>query len=154
MKNKERGSGMEKFNTQQAMAEIYEEIAEGDFCLSDLHFTTFYYRKLVKMLRKPEKLVLFGAGKYGGIILAALKRERIDTVQCFCDNNEKALGNIIDSLEIISPQDAMKRYPNACFVITPKDYENEILRQLIHMGVDIENIVIFNIKNTGLIIET
>ena len=47
----------------------------------------------------------------------------------------------------------MNQYPDACFVITPKDYENEILRQLVHMGVDVENIVIFNIKNTGLIVE-
>ena len=144
---------MKKFNTQQAMEEIYKEIAEVKPCLSDLYFTTFYYRKLIKMLKEPKRLVLFGAGKYGETILAALKREGIDTVQCFCDNNGKAVGKIVDGLEIISPQDAVEKYPDACFVITPKDYENEILRQLVHMDVDIENIVIFNIKNTGLIIE-
>lgn len=141
------------FNTQQAMEEIYAELAEVKPCLSDLHFTTFYYRKIIRMLRAPKRLVLFGAGKYGEKILTALKREGIDTVQCFCDNSSSAVGNLIDGLEIISPQDAVEQYADACFVITPKDYENEILRQLVHMGVDIENIVIFNIKNTGLIIE-
>lgn len=144
---------MREFNTQQAMEEIYEEIAKEKPCMSDLYFTTFYYRKLIKLLRKSPQLVLFGAGKYGEAILAALKREGIDTVQCFCDNNGKAVGSMVDGLKIISPQDAVEQYPEACFVITPKDYENEILRQLVHMGVDIENIVVFNIKNTGLIIE-
>lgn len=144
---------MEKFNTQRAMEEICHAIAEEKPCLSDLHFTTFYYRKLIKMLKAPEELVLFGAGKYGGAVLAALKREGIDGVRCFCDNNDKAWGNLIDGLEVISPQEAVEQYPDACFVITPKDYENEILRQLVHMGVDIENIVICNIKNTGLIVE-
>lgn len=147
------GNTMGEFNTQQAMEKIRAEIAEGKPCLSDLHFTTFYYRKIIKMLRVPKRLVLFGAGKYGETVLAALKREGIDTVQCFCDNNSRAVGKLIDDLEIVSPQDAVDRYPDACFVITPKDYENEILRQLVHMGVDIENVMIFNIKNTGLIME-
>lgn len=155
MKHRERSNGihMEKFSTQQAMAEIHRGIAQEKPCLSDLYFTTFYYRKLIRMLKEPQRLVLFGAGKYGETILAALKREGIDTVQCFCDNNDKALGKRIDGLKVISPQDAMNQYPDACFVITPKDYENEILRQLVHMGVNVENIVIFNIKNTGLIVE-
>lgn len=145
---------MEKFNTQRAMEEICHAISEEKPCLSDLHFTTFYYRKLIKMLKNPEELVLFGAGKYGGAVLAALKREGINGVRCFCDNSDKAWGNMLDGLEVISPQEAFGKYPDACFVITPKDYENEILRQLVHMGVNIENIVIFNIKNTGLIVET
>lgn len=144
---------MVEFDTQQVMEEIRKNISEAQPCLGDLYFTTFYYRKLIKMLKKPTELVLFGAGRYGEIVLSALKGEGIRSVRCFCDNSDKAIGNDIDGLEVLSPQDAVKRYPNACFVITPKDYENEILRQLVHMGVDIENIVIFNIKNTGLGIE-
>ena len=144
---------MGEFNTRQAMQEIYDDISAEQPRLSDLHFTTFYYRKLIRLLREPAQLVLFGAGKYGTAVLSALKREGIDTVQCFCDNNHKVIGQLIDGLRIISPQDALEQYPSACFVITPKDYENEILRQMVHMGVDIENIVIFNIKNTGLVVE-
>lgn len=144
---------MVEFDTQQVMEEIHKKISEARPCLSDLYFTTFYYRKLIKMLKKPTDLVLFGAGRYGEIVLSALRGEGISSIRCFCDNSAKAVGNITDGLEVLSPQDAVKRYPNACFVITPKDYENEILRQLVHMNVDIENIVIFNIKNTGLAIE-
>lgn len=144
---------MGEFNTQQTMNGIRRKISGTQPHLSDLYFTTFYYRKLVKMLRERSELVLFGAGKYGETVLEALGQEGIDTIVCFCDNNERAVGTFVKGLEILSPQDALKRYPEACFVVTPKDYDNEILRQLVHMGVDIENIVIFNIKNTGLTVE-
>ncbi len=136
---------MAEFTTQQVMKEIQEELSKTMPHLGDLYFTTFYYRKLIRLLKEQKELVLFGAGKYGIAILAALKREGISNVRCFCDNN--------DELPVISPEDALEQYPDACFVITPKDYENEILRQLVRMGVDIESIVIFNIKNTGLIVE-
>ena len=144
---------MAEFTTQQVMKEIQEELSKTMPHLGDLYFTTFYYRKLIRLLKEQKELVLFGAGKYGIAILAALKREGISNVRCFCDNNEKALGKTVDGLPVISPEDALEQYPDACFVITPKDYENEILRQLVRMGVDIESIVIFNIKNTGLIVE-
>lgn len=144
---------MEEFRTECAMEHIHREIAAGSSCLSELSFMTFYYRKLVQMLKVPNQLVLFGAGKYGEIILDALKQEGIYSVQCFCDNSEKAIGRFVRGVEILSPQEALKRYPEACFIITPKDYENEILRQLVHMGVEIDNIVIFNIKNTGMAVE-
>ena len=144
---------MTEFTTQQAMKEIREELSKTQPRLSDLHFTTFYYRKLIRLLKEQKELVLFGAGKYGAVVLAALKREGIDSVRCLCDNNGKVIGQLIDGLEVISPLDAQKQYPGACFVITPKDYDNEILRQLVHMKVSIDNIVIFNIKNTGLVVE-
>lgn len=144
---------MGEFYTQQVMTEIRKKISDEQPCLSDLYFTSFYYRKLIRMLKEPEKLVLFGAGGYGEIILTYLQQEGIQTVQCFCDNNVQILGRRICGLEVMSPEDALKRYPNACFIITPKDYENEILRQMVHMGVNIDNIVIFNVKNTGMFAE-
>lgn len=144
---------MGEFNTQQIMTEIKNKISIGRPGLSELHYTTFYYRKLIMMLKERTKLVLFGAGIYGEKVLAALLQEGIETVQCFCDNSDKTWGKVIDGLQVCSPQEAVKRYPGACFVITPKDYENEILRQLFHLGIDIENILIFNIKNTGIVEE-
>lgn len=144
---------MGEFRTESAMGEIHRGIAACPLRLSGLSFTTFYYRKLIQMLKLPNQLVLFGAGKYGEIILDVLKQEGIYSVQCFCDNSEKTIGKSVCGLEIFSPQKALEQYPEACFIITPKDYENEILRQLVHMGVEIDNIVIFNIKNTGMAVE-
>ena len=79
--------------------------------------------------------------------------QAFQTVQCFCDNNSMVWDKVVCGKKVFSPQEAVSRYPDACFVITPKDYENEILRQMVCLGVDIENILIFNIKNTGLVEE-
>ena len=144
---------MEKYHTQQVMEEIQKRILENTPQFNELNFTTFYYRKLIKLLKEFDQLILFGAGRYGEIVRATLQLESMKSVQCFCDNNSGTWGKIICGLEVLSPQDAFSRYPDACFVITPKDYENEILRQLVHMGVTIDHILIFNIKNTGMAIE-
>lgn len=144
---------MEEFRTECVMKKIRKQISTAPICLSKLSFTTFYYRKLIHMLKASEQIVLFGAGRYGEAVFDMLRQESIDSVQCFCDNSDKVIGNLVCGVKILSPQEAFKRYPNACFIITPKDYENEILRQLVHMGVEIDNIVIFNIKNTGMAVE-
>lgn len=144
---------MKEFDTEQAMAEIREKIAASEERPSDLGFTTFYYRKLIRMLEEPKDLVLFGAGRYGEMVFAALSQEGLYTVRCFCDNSAAAAGGHACGLEILSPQEAAKRYPDAGFVITPKDYDNEILRQLVNMGIKIECIFIFNLLNTGMVSE-
>lgn len=144
---------MEEFNTENAMREIRESISVNHCSPGDLSFTTFYYRKLIEILKDTDELILFGAGRYGQIMFMALMQEGIRTVSCFCDNSDQVIGSFVCGVEVLSPQDAIQRYPNACFVITPKDYDNEILRQLVHAGVDIDNIVICNIKNTGMVVE-
>lgn len=144
---------MEDFSTEKIMAEIRGEILEGHLHISDLSFTTFYYRKLIRMLKNQEELVLFGAGRYGELILKVLIQEGIQTVRCFCDNSMQVIGRCVYGMKVLSLQDAFQKYRDACFVITPQDYENEIMRQLVHTGVDVEKIVIFNIKNTGMVAE-
>ncbi|MCI8899528.1 MAG: hypothetical protein HFH76_02695 [Lachnospiraceae bacterium] len=141
------------FNTEKVMEQLRGEIQEKQFHMSELSFTTFYYRKLIRMLEGREKLVLFGAGRYGELILRMLRQEGIQTVQCFCDNSVRRIGSCVCGLEVRSLEDVCLNYPDACFVITPKDYENEILHQLVHTGVDIANIMVFNIKNTGMVVE-
>ena len=42
---------MEKFHTQQVMEEIQKIILENRPHFSELNFTTFYYRKLIKLLK-------------------------------------------------------------------------------------------------------
>lgn len=144
---------MEEFNTEKVMLEIRRGIQERHLHMSNLSFSTFYYRKLIRLLKDQEELVLFGAGKYGELILRVLIQEEIQTVRCFCDNSKQVIGSCVCGMKVLSLQDAFQKYRDACFVITVKDYENEIMRQLVHAGVDIENIVVFNIKNTGMVAE-
>ena len=140
---------MGNFNTQEVMCEIRQKIAEQQKENDSFIHPNKYYEKMLGQMKEQESLIIFGAGKYGEVLSQDLKLREINTVQCFCDN--KINTKYVNGLEVLSPQEAIERFPNACYVITPRNYENEIVRQLIHLGVTIDDIIILNVKNTGLL---
>ena len=144
---------MEQFAVEQVMDSIRKEIKDKGLCTDELSYISPYHNKMIKKLKACHELIIFGAGVYGKILIEDLKQHGISTIKCICDNDTKVIGKEIEGYEVILPEEAMKAYPDACFVITPKGYENEILSQLFHLGVKIENILIFNFKLTGLEIE-
>ena len=136
------------FRAEEVMENLKREILQKNLFLSDLTFTTLYYRNLVNELRAYADIVLFGAGRDGRAVLDILRQDRVDTVRCFCDNmiiQDECMG-----IKVILPEDATRSYLGACFVITAKNYRNEMLAQLMRLGVDIGNIKLFEIENTGL----
>lgn len=140
---------MEKFDVEKVMENIRTEIAQKQLNSGMLSFTTPYYRKMIAYLKSQSEIVIFGAGKYGKTIVEDLRQQGMDTIKCFCDN--KAATEPINGIKVLLPKDAVRLYPNACYVIASKFYENEILSQLIHMGVEIDNIRIFNLYSAGLL---
>ena len=64
--------------------------------------------------------------------------------------NNRQAGKKIHGYEILTPEDAFAKYPGATFVLTPRWYENELLQQLTGIGVDISNILIISMLETGL----
>lgn len=144
---------MGKFFVEEVMETIRAEIKDKGLSVDELSYISPYHNKMIKQLKTYKELIIFGAGEYGKIIVEDLEQHGIFTIQCICDNNTKAIGKEIGGYKVLSPEDALKAYKNACFVITPKGYENEMLSQLIHMGVAFEHILFFNVKYTGLEIE-
>ena len=55
--------------------------------------------------------VVFGAGKLGHKLAGALHPV------AFCDNNAKLWGTQIDGIPVVAPADAVKRHPDATFVV-------------------------------------
>jgi len=131
------------------MKEIREEIKNRKLSVNDLSYVTYYHKKMLNILTKYKSIIIFGAGNYGRVVLRDLKQNGFDNICCVCDNNINV--SEVDGVEVITPDEALKRYPDACFVITPKNYENEIMLQLLGIGVKAENIKIFNVEGTGLI---
>lgn len=144
---------MTNFNVEAVMQEIRTEISEKEFCTTQLSYVTSYYRRLVEKLRKKESIVLFGAGTYGKALWQDLKLCGIETVECFCDNGKELSGTKIGDMNVLTLKEALQKYPDACYVITPRDYQDEILHQLMENGLAAEQIITANIKNTGLVIE-
>lgn len=140
---------MEKFMVENVMDMLREDIKRKKLCSSELSFVSLYHNRLIQNLKNLKSIVLFGAGKYGELILNDLLQHGIDTVQCFCDNKIKV--NSIQGLRVISPQEAMELYPDAYYVITPRDFQYEMLVQLVHLGINVDNVRLFELANTGLI---
>ena len=141
---------MTEFNVKDVMNEIRKNIIEEDVKTEDLSFITSYYKKILKMSREAESLIIFGTGVYGKMIYDDFKLNGINRICCFCDNkpkSERERGVPVHTLD-----KCMELYPNATYVITPKYYENEIFRQLIKAGVDVDKIINIVVEETGLVI--
>jgi len=65
----------------------------------------------------PEGIILFGAGGLGQRTLSGLRKlEQLPL--CFSDSNPERWGTRIEEFEILSPQEAVKTYPRALFIVT------------------------------------
>ena len=63
-----------------------------------------------------------------------------------CDNDKKKQGNDYLNRKVVSPEEAVERYPNANFIIANAVYYDDIKRQLLRLGVDYNRIIIFEYK--------
>lgn len=80
-------------------------------------------------------IVIFGGGNYGVLTFLWLKENQKDVV-AFCDNDVALWGKEIGRLPVMSPEKAVKEYPQACFVVANKNHAEQMKRQLKQLGVD------------------
>jgi FkbM family methyltransferase len=65
-----------------------------------------------------NRLILFGAGKFGRRTLKGLREVGIEPL-AFCDNNSAIWGSDIEGLKVLSPKKAVSEFgDNAAFVVT------------------------------------
>jgi FlaA1/EpsC-like NDP-sugar epimerase len=114
-------------------------------------FNNKYLAKVMNMVRSEECVVVFGTGAYGKIVVDYLRKSDISNIACFCDNNADRGNSEMMGLAVLKPEHACCKYPDACYIVTPKGYDNEILRQLVGLGVSVENIVLFNVVFAGMV---
>lgn len=130
--------------------EIVQDIVRETGSETDDPFLTPYYFKCMDRLRQFEKIVIVGAGFYGRNLYKILKQNNVNTVKCFADNACGRYRNGIYNIEVLSLPDATAQNDDAYFVITPRYYYMDLLRQLLRLGVDVNRIDCFIISDTGL----
>lgn len=109
----------------------------------------YYLESFVENIRHKDKIIIFGAGPIGKKLYDMLEEnEIIVNVICFCDNDEKIIGREYEGKIIEKPENAFKKFPDACFAVTVQNCV-PVINQLILMGVSVENIVFFNFAQTG-----
>lgn len=65
-----------------------------------------------------ERLVLFGAGQFGQIVLDRLRKAGVEPC-CFSDNNPNVWDTRVKGIEVLSPEVAVERFgQTAAFVVT------------------------------------
>jgi FkbM family methyltransferase len=65
-----------------------------------------------------DSILLFGAGPLGRYAAQGLRQARVG-ILAFADNNPRLWGTTVEGLEVLSPEEASRRYREvACFVVT------------------------------------
>ena len=100
-----------------------------------------FYEKVKKRL-----LVIFGAGENGTALYAFLKKNNVETVLAFCDNdrsktNQKVMGKICLSPEMLQERFGEK-LNEILFIVSVESYFFDIRRQLEEKGINRENIIL------------
>lgn len=131
------------FDVETIMRKLRENIKKNGDDKKKLSYDKGYYAKKIDSIIK-EEVVIFGCGVYGKLLYDEMKSKGVNNIKCFCDNNKSITGTVYKNCEVKMPEEAVECYPNACYVITPLDYESEILVQLVSLGIDIKKIYMVN----------
>lgn len=135
-----------KINVEEIVKEIQRKIDKGP---EDSFFTSRYY-DFFDHLKACSQIVIVGAGAWGSALYEHLLRNNILSVVCFADNAyEKYPGGLLEK-EVLSMEQAGKKYSDAEFIITPRLYRLPLLKQLVNSGTDINRIEVFDAENMGL----
>lgn len=117
----------------------------------DVRELHFYYleefRKQVKVLYdilqavNHQQVIIFGSGKLGKFFHALLESRKSGLALAFCDNNCELWNTKLQGIFILKPEEAVKKYPDAVYVIVSKYHIDEMKEQLCLLGIGERNIL-------------
>ncbi len=85
-------------------------------------------RHMINELKKAKDVIIFGAGGSGDWTADVLRKNGI-TPRCYCDNSVRKQGNVHNSLDVLSFESAISRYPKASICVASM-WQEEILKQI------------------------
>lgn len=93
--------------------------------------------QLIDIMKRAsgKEIVIFGYGNVGMFVCAQIWKHNLGRVAAFCDNQMEKHGLIYGGVPVLSPSEAVRRYLNACFVITSTRYLEDMKRQLVAMNI-------------------
>lgn len=110
-----------------------------DYGLYDKYESLFMNKKrqIANILEavNNREIVIFGCGKYGKFLHALVLKHGSGKVVGYCDNAAGLQQNKIWGLAVFRPDDAVRKYPDACFVVANRYHSEEMKQQLIKLGV-------------------
>jgi len=90
-----------------------------------------------------RELVVFGAGILGTKVLDVLQ-QNANRILCVCDNSERLHGTVLYGHEVYPVNEAVKKYPDACYLVVNRKHSEAMKSQLLTEGISEANIEIFS----------
>lgn len=90
-----------------------------------------------------QQVIIFGCGKIGKFFHNLLESRESGLTVAFCDNNCELWNTKLQGNLILRPEEAVKKYPDAVYVITSKYHADEIMKQLCLFGIGERNILLY-----------
>lgn len=95
---------------------------------------------IVSWVRNRE-VVIYGAGNWGKYIQAFLLIQHVGDVRCFADQSKDLQGTKVQGTVVLSPEDALRDYHEAHYLIANARYSDEIFSYLIQAGIPENHII-------------
>lgn len=84
--------------------------------------------------------VIFGCGENGSASYSFLRRNHVNNLICFCDNDKSLWGKTHMGIRVLSPEAAAQKYPDALFIVANDAHFHSMKSQLMEYGVKIGKI--------------
>lgn len=92
-------------------------------------------QELFQILMKQRKIYIFGAKQLGQFLHVVLRCWGVKNIEGYCDNNKELQGKVFQTKQVLSPEVAVEKNPQAYYVITSALHKDEMKSQLVHLGV-------------------
>ncbi len=103
------------------------------------------YGNFVQKMAEKKQLVIFCTGKVAKYALCLMRMNRLENIVAVCDNDSMKWGNKYQSYEILSPEETVRRYPNAHYLVAKQSHSEEIIEQLLNNGILKEKISVYKL---------
>lgn len=128
---------MRLFTEQPEAYEAYIAIkAKADYNL---------YGNFVQEMTGKEQIVVFCTGKVAKFALCLLRMNRLENIVAVCDNDSEKWGGTYQGFEILPPDEAVRQYPQAHYLIAKKAGTEKTVQQLLDSGIREEDISVYTL---------
>lgn len=93
------------------------------------------YGHFVRKMAAEKQLVVFCTGKAAKFALCLLRMNRLENIAAFCDNDREKWGGTFYGYEVLAPEEAVRRYPEAHYLVAVKTDPGAVVRQLEESGI-------------------
>lgn len=109
-----------------------------------------YQNRKIEELSNKNQIVIAGAGNFGKKLFVLLKKNKVETVCAFCDNDKEKQQTKLFGKSVLDVQKCIEQYGDAHFVIANAVYYMDIMRQLLQYGVEEKQISYYRITDMEL----